>query len=66
MSFFFRKTINLGFLRINISKSGIGFSIGVPGARIGKAANGQTYVSSSLPGTGIGYRKKIGINPGKK
>ena len=66
MSFFFRKTIKLGFLHINFSKSGIGFSIGVPGARIGKSANGQAYVSGSLPGTGVGYRKKIGSNLRKK
>ena len=59
MSFFFRKTIKLGPLHINFSKSGIGFSIGVPGARIGKTATGKNYVSGGLPGTGIGYRKNL-------
>ena len=59
MSFFFRKTFRIGPIRINISKRGVGVSIGVPGARIGKSATGQTYVSGSVPGTGLGYRKNI-------
>ncbi|MDX5397841.1 MAG: DUF4236 domain-containing protein [Hymenobacteraceae bacterium] len=57
MSFFFRKTIKLGPIHINFSKSGLGISIGVPGARIGKSSNGKTYVSGGLPGSGVGYRK---------
>jgi hypothetical protein len=66
MSFFFRKTIKIGPLNINISKSGIGLSIGVPGARIGKSANGQTYISGSVPGTGLGYKKSIRGNKSTK
>ena len=60
MPFFFRKTIKLGPLHINLSKSGLGLSIGVPGARVGKTATGKTYVSGGLPGTGVGYRKYLG------
>lgn len=59
MAFFFRKSLNLGIIRINFSKTGIGVSIGVPGARIGKTSTGKTYVSGSAKGTGIGYRKYL-------
>lgn len=51
----FRKSINLGPLRINLSKSGIGFSVGVKGFRVGRSAKGKTSATVSLPGTGISY-----------
>ena len=56
MGFRFRKSINIGkFLRINFSKSGIGYSIGVPGARMSRSAKGDTKTTYSIPGTGISY-----------
>ena len=60
MGLYFRKSVNLGGgLRLNFSKSGIGLSGGVKGARISKGPRG-TYMNLSIPGTGIGYRTKIG------
>lgn len=53
----FRKSINLGPLRINISKSGIGYSFGVKGARVTKTANGRKRATLSVPGTGLSYVK---------
>ena len=54
-----QKRINLGkFLRLNISKSGIGVSAGVPGLRVGVGPQGP-YFSIGLPGSGISYRSKI-------
>ena len=51
-----RKSINLGLgFRINLSKSGIGYSWGFPGYRTTKLANGGTRQTYSLPGTGISY-----------
>lgn len=55
MGFFFRKSIKLGLFRLNFSKSGIGASVGVKGARAGINAKGQKYVSAGR--YGIGYRK---------
>jgi Protein of unknown function (DUF4236) len=52
----FRRSVNLGPLRINASKSGIGYSIGTRGFRIGKDAKGRSYTAASIPGTGI-YRR---------
>lgn len=52
----YRKSINLGHgFRINISKSGIGYSYGVKGARITKTARGTTRTTLSIPNTGISY-----------
>lgn len=55
MGFGFRKSIKIGPARINLSKSGIGASVGVPGARITKRANGKTQTTLGIPGTGLYY-----------
>ena len=55
MGFRFRKSINLGPLRVNLSKSGVGFSVGTKGARVTKTADGKTRTTFSIPGTGISY-----------
>lgn len=57
MGFRFRKSIKLGGARINISKSGIGASIGGKGFRYIKKANGGTRTTVNIPGTGISYVK---------
>lgn len=56
MGWRYRKSINLGGgFRINLSKSGIGYSWGVKGFRITQTASGQTRKTYSIPGTGISY-----------
>lgn len=63
MAWGFRRSFNLGPLRINASKSGIGYSVGGRGLRIGKDARGRSYTNVSLPGTGISnrtYSKSVG------
>jgi len=60
MGFRFRKSINLpGGFRINLSKSGVGFSWGVKGARITRTAKGKTQATLSIPGTGISYTHSL-------
>ncbi len=57
----YRKSINLGGgFRINLSKSGVGYSWGVKGARITKTARGTTRSTISIPGTGISYVEETG------
>ena len=52
----FRKSINLGGgFKINLSKSGIGYSWGGKGYRVTKKAKGGFRSTSSIPGTGISY-----------
>lgn len=61
----YRRSINLGGgFRINLSKSGIGYSWGVKGYRVTKTARGTTRTTASIPGTGISYVHETG--KGKK
>ena len=54
----FRKSINLGGgARLNLSKSGIGASVGGKGFRVTKKAGGGTRTTASIPGTGLSYQK---------
>lgn len=53
MAFRFRKSIKLGPLRVNLSKSGVGYSVGGKFARITKKANGNIRTTTTIPGTGI-------------
>ena len=56
MGFRYRKSIHLGGgFRVNISKSGIGYSWGVKGYRVTKTARGTTRRTVSIPGTGISF-----------
>lgn len=50
-----RKSINFGLFRLNASKTGLGWSVGFPGARYTKMANGRTRVTTGIPGTGISW-----------
>lgn len=51
----FRKSIKVGNARINLSKSGIGWSVGTKGLRYTKTANGRSKTTVSVPGTGVSY-----------
>lgn len=64
MGFYFRKSINLGPFRINLSKEGIGYSVGAAGFRSGTSATGRKYSTFSLPGTGVGYKTGGNANKG--
>lgn len=67
MGWRYRKSINLGLgFRINLSKSGIGYSWGVPGYRVTKMANGGNRTTYSLPGTGISYVEQSGKNSNRE
>ncbi|MVN90523.1 DUF4236 domain-containing protein [Mucilaginibacter aquatilis] len=56
MSWSYRKSFGAGPFRINFSKSGISYSVGVQGARVNFGHKG-TYVN--LNSHGISYRRKI-------
>lgn len=56
----FRKSINLGKgFRINMSKSGPGFSWGGKGFRLTRTAKGNIRTTASIPGTGLSYQKEF-------
>lgn len=56
MGWSYRKSVSAGPFRINFSKRGISYSMGVKGARVNVSSRG-TYVS--LSAHGITYRQKI-------
>jgi len=59
MGFRLQKSIRLGkFMRLNISKSGVGVAAGLGGVTIGAGPRGA-YLNLDLPGTGMSYRKYL-------
>jgi hypothetical protein len=67
MGFRFQSRIKiLPDLRLNLSKSGIGISAGIPGLRVGVDSRGRGYTSAGIPGTGLSvrnYAKKAILKP---
>jgi hypothetical protein len=55
----YRKSFRAGPFRVNVSKSGIGYSAGGRGFRTGVRASGRRYTSMSVPGTGVRYTKTV-------
>ena len=58
MGFYLRKSFRAGPIRFNLSKSGIGASFGVTGARVGLSSQGRAYVHGGRGG--VYYRKSLG------
>lgn len=56
----YRKRLNFGPMRINLSRSGIGTSWGIQGFRITHSSAGRRYMTLSLPGTGFSWQKALG------
>jgi hypothetical protein len=53
----FQKSIRIApGIRINLSKSGVGVSVGPKGLKVGVDGKGQRYSSVGIPGTGISQR----------
>ena len=67
MGWRYRKSLNLGPLRINFSKSGVGYSVGGKGYRVTKTAKGTVRRTVTLPG-GISHVEeyKTGNKPAAK
>lgn len=60
MPFRFRKSFRLApGLRVNLSKSGIGFSAGPRGLKLSSGPRGQR-LNVTLPGTGVSYSTRLG------
>ena len=57
MGFYLRKSFRAGPIRFNLSKSGIGVSGGVTGARLGLSSTGRAYVHGGRGG--LYYRKSL-------
>lgn len=61
MGFRFQRRIRIApGVRLNLSKSGIGASVGRTGLRLGLDAKRRKYFSVGLPGTGLSYHALFG------
>ena len=60
MGWYLRKSLKLGPLRFNLSKSGVGTSIGVKGFRVGTGPKGP-YLHAGRDG--LYFRKRLGESP---
>ena len=61
MGFRFQRRIRVApGVRLNLSKSGVGGSVGRTGLRLGVDAKRRKYFSLGLPGTGLSYRTFFG------
>ncbi len=58
MGWYLRKSLKIGPVKFNLSKSGIGTSVGVKGFRIGVRPNGKSYVHAGRHG--LYYRQELG------
>ena len=65
MGWRYRKSLNLGPLRINFSKSGVGYSVGGKGYRVTKTAKGTVRETVTLPG-GLSHVTEHKIGNGAK
>jgi hypothetical protein len=57
MGFSFRRSSSFGPFRLNFSKSGIGASVGVKGARVTLTPKGRTYIT--VGAGGFSYRQNL-------
>ncbi|MGE3978813.1 MAG: DUF4236 domain-containing protein [Nitrospira sp.] len=62
MGWRFRKSVNSGPFRFTLSKTGLGWSIGLPGARWTQRADGKQQTTVNLPGTGISHVQTRSMN----
>ena len=61
MGFRMRKSIKISKgVRLNVSKSGLGVSAGVKGARYSVHSSGRKTVTAGIPGSGLSYSKSTG------
>ena len=60
MDWYLRKSLRLGPLRFNLSRSGIGTSIGIKGLRVGTGPKGS-YLHGGRGG--LYFREKLGQEP---
>jgi len=63
MGWRFKKPLNFGGFRLNLSRRGLGFSWGFPMFRTGISADGRRYLWITIPRTGLSWIKYFGKKP---
>lgn len=65
MGWGYRKSIRVGPFRFNLSKTGVGHSVGGRGARYTKTADGRREMTFRIPGTGLSWRRPVSRRRGR-
>jgi hypothetical protein len=55
-----RRSKKIGPVRVTASKSGLSYSVGVPGARYTVRADGKQQITVGIPGSGVSYTETAG------
>jgi hypothetical protein len=55
---FIRRSKKVGPFRFNLTKRGVGASVGIPGARYSVHSTGRTTKTVGIPGTGVYWREQ--------
>ncbi|MFC5748786.1 DUF4236 domain-containing protein [Actinomadura rugatobispora] len=66
MGWHYRKSIKIGPFRLNLSRSGVGHSVGARGARYTRGADGRKAVTLRVPGTGLSWRRTVGTRDSRR
>jgi hypothetical protein len=64
MRWSWRKSKSFGPLRFNLSRRGVGVSLGGRWLRVGRRADGDAVVGVGVPGTGLRGEHRIGKEEG--
>ncbi|GAA4096847.1 MULTISPECIES: DUF4236 domain-containing protein [Actinomadura] len=59
MGWGYRKSLRIGPFRINLSRSGVGHSVGGRGVRYTRTAHGRREMTFRIPGTGLYWRRPL-------
>ncbi len=59
MGWSYRKSLRKGPFRINLSRKGVGHSVGTRGARYTRSADGRREMTFRIPGTGLSWRRPL-------
>jgi len=63
MGFYYRKSVNLGPFQVNLSKSGLGYSVGGRGFRVAITSRGRKSGALCKPSSAIHHSKSKIQNP---
>ncbi|MBW8482374.1 DUF4236 domain-containing protein [Actinomadura sp. PM05-2] len=59
MGWSYRKSFKMGPVKINLSRHGVGHSVGGRAGRVTTSADGRKTMTLRIPGTGISWRRQI-------
>ena len=59
MSIRVHRSVSRGILRLFVTRSGPGISVGIPGFRVSRNWSGQFYLTVGFKGSGVYWRQRL-------